>query len=157
MKNGLVYIALVIVFAVLVSAAIELHDFGEPENTAMDDHMIDEGQNETGANNIVTAVIFDYRGYGDSQGRPSEVGTYRDARAAWKWLVEQKKIAAEKNRNIILVFQGSDWCRPCMKLNKDVWTSKEFKTYGITEIKQKSDNKKFINSFLERLENGTKK
>lgn len=48
--------------------------------------------NELGLN----CLIFDYRGYGDSQGKPSEEGTYRDARAAWKWLVEQKKIPAEK-------------------------------------------------------------
>src|SRR4030042_1996040 len=27
--------------------------------------------------------IFDYRGYGRSQGRPSEQGTYLDAEAAW--------------------------------------------------------------------------
>ena len=27
--------------------------------------------------------IFDYRGYGQSEGKPSEVGTYRDVEAAW--------------------------------------------------------------------------
>jgi hypothetical protein len=36
----------------------------------------------TGAN----VFIFDYRGYGRSQGRPSEEGTYRDAQAAHAWL-----------------------------------------------------------------------
>ena len=30
--------------------------------------------------------LFDYRGYGRSQGRPSEEGTYRDAQAAYQWL-----------------------------------------------------------------------
>jgi len=63
MKHGLVYIALLIIFAVLISAAMEMRDFGEPVNSAMDDHMIGNGQNETGANNIVTAVVFDYRGF----------------------------------------------------------------------------------------------
>jgi fermentation-respiration switch protein FrsA (DUF1100 family) len=29
---------------------------------------------------------FDYRGFGLSQGRPSEEGTYRDAQAAYRWL-----------------------------------------------------------------------
>ena len=48
--------------------------------------------NEIGLN----CLIFDYRGYGDSQGKPSEEGTYRDARAAWKWLTEQKKTTAER-------------------------------------------------------------
>ncbi len=33
-----------------------------------------------------TTLIFDYRGYGLSSGRPSEQGTYRDAVAAWNFL-----------------------------------------------------------------------
>ena len=37
-----------------------------------------------------------------------------------------KKKAAEENRNILLVFSGSDWCIPCMKLEKNIWESKEF-------------------------------
>jgi len=36
--------------------------------------------------------IFDYRGYGQSEGKPTEQGTYRDAEAAWHYLVEQRKI-----------------------------------------------------------------
>jgi uncharacterized protein len=35
-------------------------------------------------------LIFDYRGYGHSQGKPSEQGTYRDASAAWRYLVEEQ-------------------------------------------------------------------
>jgi len=33
-------------------------------------------------------LIVDYRGYGQSEGAPSEAGTYEDARAAWFHLVE---------------------------------------------------------------------
>ncbi len=43
--------------------------------------------------------IVDYRGYGRSTGRPSEQGTYRDARAAWDWLVRER---GESPRRIIL-------------------------------------------------------
>lgn len=32
-------------------------------------------------------LLFDYRGYGSSSGRPDEQGTYRDARAALRWLL----------------------------------------------------------------------
>ena len=32
-------------------------------------------------------LLFDYRGYGRSEGSPDEEGTYRDARAAWRWLL----------------------------------------------------------------------
>lgn len=38
------------------------------------------------------ALIFDYRGYGDSTGEPSEEGLARDARAAWRFATETKKI-----------------------------------------------------------------
>jgi hypothetical protein len=33
--------------------------------------------------------IFDYRGYGESAGRPNEEGTYLDAQAAHLWLVDR--------------------------------------------------------------------
>ena len=34
----------------------------------------------------VNVLLFDYRGYGRSRGRPSEEGTYRDAQAACAWI-----------------------------------------------------------------------
>ena len=39
-----------------------------------------------------SVFIFDYRGYGRSTGKPDEQGTYRDAEAAWRHLVEDRKI-----------------------------------------------------------------
>jgi len=33
-----------------------------------------------------SVFVFDYRGYGRSEGRPSEEGTYLDAQAAYQWL-----------------------------------------------------------------------
>src|SRR5262252_3151950 len=41
----------------------------------------------------VNVFVFDYRGYGRSQGHPSEEGTYLDAQAAYRWL-RQKGFAA---------------------------------------------------------------
>lgn len=37
-------------------------------------------------------LIFDYRGYGNNDGSPSEPGTYQDAEAAWHYLTEQRHI-----------------------------------------------------------------
>ncbi len=37
-------------------------------------------------------LIFDYRGYGNSGGTPTEQGTYLDADAAWRYLAEQRHI-----------------------------------------------------------------
>jgi hypothetical protein len=36
------------------------------------------------------ALLFDYRGYGESTGNPSEKGTYLDAEAAWIHLTEKR-------------------------------------------------------------------
>ncbi|WP_348225675.1 alpha/beta hydrolase [Nitrosomonas sp. Is79A3] len=38
-------------------------------------------------------LLFDYRGYGQSSGVPSESGTYLDAQAAWRYLTEIRGIA----------------------------------------------------------------
>ena len=45
-------------------------------------------------------------------------------------LNKAQNIASEKNQKIILVFQGSDWCAPCIKLDTEIWSSKEFITYS---------------------------
>jgi fermentation-respiration switch protein FrsA (DUF1100 family) len=45
----------------------------------------------------VNVFIFDYRGYGKSRGRPSEEGTYRDAEAAYRWLVERRTRNVERD------------------------------------------------------------
>ena len=29
-----------------------------------------------------------------------------------------------------MVFQGSDWCAPCIKLEQEIWSSDEFKSYA---------------------------
>ncbi len=41
-------------------------------------------------------LLFDYRGYGQSSGAPSESGTYLDAQAVWHYLTETQGIAAEQ-------------------------------------------------------------
>lgn len=46
----------------------------------------------------------------------------------WKTTFEEAKTQAlAENKNIVLVFSGSDWCAPCIKLDKTVWQSEEFK------------------------------
>ena len=43
----------------------------------------------------LSVLIFDYRGYGRSEGSPTEAGLYLDARAAWRYLVESEGYAAQ--------------------------------------------------------------
>jgi thioredoxin-related protein len=40
---------------------------------------------------------------------------------------DAKREATKENKNILLVFAGSDWCGPCIKLDNVVWKSEAFK------------------------------
>ena len=44
----------------------------------------------------VSVMIFDYRGYGRSEGTPTEAGVMADARAARKWLAQLEGIAEDR-------------------------------------------------------------
>ena len=41
-------------------------------------------------------LAFDYRGYGRSEGKPSEAGLFRDARAAYRHLCDDLRVAPER-------------------------------------------------------------
>ncbi|MDA9262279.1 thioredoxin family protein [bacterium] len=52
---------------------------------------------------------------------------------AQNWLTDigvAEKIAIKENKKIVMVFQGSDWCAPCIKLDKYIWSTEEFKSYS---------------------------
>ena len=51
----------------------------------------------------LSTFIFDYRGYGRSEGQPTEQGTYLDAEAAWTYLVHTRQLAPTE----IIVFGRS--------------------------------------------------
>ncbi|MBN1788820.1 MAG: alpha/beta fold hydrolase [Sedimentisphaerales bacterium] len=51
----------------------------------------------------LNCLIFDYRGYGQSQGKPSERGVYMDAQTAYDWLRKEKGLAPEE----IIIFGRS--------------------------------------------------
>ncbi|MCB0514450.1 MAG: thioredoxin family protein [Chitinophagales bacterium] len=41
-----------------------------------------------------------------------------------------KELAASENKPIVLVFQGSDWCAPCIKLDREIWRTDTFQNYA---------------------------
>ncbi|AVI50041.1 thioredoxin family protein [Pukyongia salina] len=43
---------------------------------------------------------------------------------------EAKTMASQNNQKIILVFKGSDWCAPCIKLEREVLSTEYFRTYA---------------------------
>jgi abhydrolase domain-containing protein 12 len=57
----------------------------EPEHTSFALHSILPLTARLGAN----VLSVDYRGYGDSEGKPTVQGVSRDARTAWNYLISQ--------------------------------------------------------------------
>jgi hypothetical protein len=51
----------------------------------------------------LSLLAFDYRGYGESGGTPSEAGLYRDADAAWRYLTDSLQVRPDR----IVVFGHS--------------------------------------------------
>src|SRR5206468_351595 len=55
------------------------------------------------------------------------------ARAEDGWLTNVPKALdqAKKDKKLVLLdFNGSDWCPPCIKLRKDIFGSSEFKKFA---------------------------
>ena len=78
----------------------------------------------------------------------------------WKSSFEEAKSQAlAENKNIVLVFSGSDWCAPCIKLDKTVWQSAEFKKESETNwVIYKADfPKKKVNQLNPILTESNKK
>ena len=64
----------------------------------------------------VRVFIIDYRGYGKSDGKPTEQGLYLDARAAWDYLVDERREAPER----IIIFGKSLGGAPAVDLATQV-------------------------------------
>lgn len=62
MRKTATIISLVIVIVLFIVTAFLMHPFGQPPSD-MDDYIIENAQSEAGANNVVSSVVFDYRGY----------------------------------------------------------------------------------------------
>ncbi|HDK26633.1 MAG TPA: hypothetical protein ENG48_06055 [Candidatus Atribacteria bacterium] len=63
MKKIIFGIAFILFFSFMVISALNMRPFGEPVFSEMDDYFIGNAQVETGANNVVTSIVFDYRGF----------------------------------------------------------------------------------------------
>ena len=63
MRKATLFVAFLFVSAFLLLAVTEMRPFGEPQISDMDDYFIANTQGEVAVNNVVTAVVFDYRGF----------------------------------------------------------------------------------------------
>jgi multisubunit Na+/H+ antiporter MnhB subunit len=63
MRRSIALAALLIVSGFFLVSAFEMRSFGSPLYEDMDTYIIEHAQEEVSANNVVTAVVFDYRGF----------------------------------------------------------------------------------------------
>jgi len=63
MRKVILFAAFLFVSAFLLLGVAEMRPFGEPQISNMDDYFIANAQGEVAVNNVVTAVVFDYRGF----------------------------------------------------------------------------------------------
>lgn len=64
---------------------------------------------------------------------------YLSAQACFSqnWVIDflaAKERAQKIEKPILLVFSGSDWCVPCIKLERNIWKSESFKTYALENL-----------------------
>jgi fermentation-respiration switch protein FrsA (DUF1100 family) len=75
-------------------------------------------------------LIIDYRGYGRSTGTPSEHGMYSDARAAYEWLTETRRVAPDR----IVVYGESLGCAVGVHLAAEARTGGVVVESGFTSV-----------------------
>jgi len=63
MRKVVGLILLLVLVAFLVWGVMLIHPFGYPDASDMDDYIIENAQEQTGSNNVVASVLFDYRGF----------------------------------------------------------------------------------------------
>lgn len=67
--------------------------------------------------NILFGILFFVAGIANAQSWHNDLASAQEQ-------------ALKENKKVLLVFQGSDWCAPCIKLDREIWSSSEFKDYA---------------------------
>ena len=62
MRKSVAILAFLIIFGFLIMGAFQMRPFGEPEYDNMDQYFLEDSQQTDETNNVVTAILFDYRG-----------------------------------------------------------------------------------------------
>lgn len=67
--------------------------------------------------NVLFGILFFVAGMANAQ--------------SWYYdLASAQEQALQDNKKVLLVFQGTDWCAPCIKLDLEIWSSSEFQEYA---------------------------
>lgn len=93
-------------------------------------------------------LLYDYRGYGQSTGKPSEANTYEDIQTAWHWLTKNKKETPAR----IIIFGRSLGTAPSIDLATKVTPAALIIESGFTSfVDMGKATYPFLPSFLARM------
>ena len=67
--------------------------------------------------NILIGILFLVAGIANAQSWHNDLSSAQEQ-------------ALKESKKVLLIFQGSDWCAPCIKLDREIWSSSEFKDYA---------------------------
>ncbi|HOI80909.1 MAG: hydrogen gas-evolving membrane-bound hydrogenase subunit E [Thermovirgaceae bacterium] len=62
-RRVLFLVAVLVVAGVFWGALSRIHPFGDTARAPMDDYYLENAQQERSVNNVVTSIVFDYRGF----------------------------------------------------------------------------------------------
>jgi thioredoxin-related protein len=68
---------------------------------------------------------------------PLGAGPALAAEAPEIWQTDYKQAlseAAQENKRVLLEFAGSDWCQPCIQMDKDVLSQPDFKKFAASNL-----------------------
>lgn len=63
MKKAIFIVAALILGGIMFGALDSIHPYGEPASVVMDDYFIQHALADRSSENIVTSIVFDYRGF----------------------------------------------------------------------------------------------
>jgi len=70
---------------------------------------------------VLFSLLFLFTSF--SPQSPTELSWHTDLETA-------QEEAISNQQSILMVFSGSDWCKPCIRLKQEVFESKEFREYA---------------------------
>lgn len=91
---------------------------------------------------LALAACWGVAGAGETKPATPPAGTVEFGGLKWYTTIDgARKAAAEKHKHILMLFTGSDWCPYCKKLDAEIITSKEFKSWSAKVVLYLADAK----------------
>jgi protein disulfide-isomerase len=80
---------------------------------------------------IILAVFILFGCANKNEANNKKKNTKKEQEVVWYHNIEKAvEVAKKENKPVLVQFSGSDWCKWCIKLNNEVFHTKEFSDYA---------------------------